>query len=80
MEEVITSGRITMRMSFATTAGQDHMLQRCAEPHHTKPQVIQYAFIVGALTTLQVSVRVNLTTTEKNQGLHQETLRNKDPG
>ena len=79
MEEVITSGRIAVRMSFATIAGQDRMLQRCAEPHHTKPQVIQYASIVGVLTTLRVSVVANLTTTEKNQGLHQETLGNRGP-
>ena len=33
------------------------MLQRCAEPHHTKPQVILYAFIVGVLITLQGKCR-----------------------
>ena len=67
-------------MSFATIAGQDHMLQRCAELHHTRPQVTLYAFIVVVSTRLQVSVVVNLTTTEKNQGPLQETLGIKDPG
>ena len=43
-------------MSFAIIAGQDRMLQRCAEPHHTKPQVIRYASIVGVSTILWVSV------------------------
>ena len=56
------------------------MLQRCAEPHYTSPQVILYAFIVGVLITLQVSVIANPMTTEKNRGLPQETLGNKDPG
>ena len=69
-----------MRMSFATIAGQDRMQQRCAEPHLTKPLVIQYASTVVVLTTVWVSVVANLMTTEKNQGLHPGTLGNKDPG
>ena len=48
-------------MSFATIVGQDHTLQRCAEPHHIRPQVTLYAFIVVVLTTLQVSVIASLT-------------------
>ena len=68
-----------MRMSFATIAGQDRIQQRCAEPHLTKQMEIQYAFTVVVLTTVQVSVVANLTTTERNQGLHPGTLGNKDP-
>ena len=66
-------------MFSAAIAERDPMLQRCAEPHHNKPQVILYAYIVVVPATLQVSVIVNQTTTEKNQGLPQETLGSKDP-
>ena len=37
-------------------------------------------FIVAVPATLQVSVVTNPTTTEKSQGLLQETLGNQDPG
>ena len=80
MEDAITSGRIAVRMSFVATAGQDRTQQRCAEPHLTKQMEIQYASTVVVLTTVRVSVIANLTTTEKNQGLHPGTLGNKDPG
>ena len=43
---MITSERIVVRMFFATIAERDHMLWRCAEPHHNRPQVTLYAFIV----------------------------------
>ena len=66
-------------MSFATIAGQDHIQQRCAEPHLTKQMEIQYASTVVVLITVRVSVVANLMTTERNQGLHPGTLGNKDP-
>ena len=79
MEDVITSGRIAGRTSFAATAGQDRTQQRCAEPHLTRPLEILYASTVVVPTTVWVSVVANLTTTERNQGLHLETLGNKGP-
>ena len=75
---MITSERIAVRMCFATIAGQDHMLQRCAELHHTRPQVILYAFIVGVLITLRVSVVINPTTIEKNL-VYPRDLRDQGP-
>ena len=77
---MITSERIAVRMSFATIAGPDCMLQRCAEHYHTRPQVTFYAFIVAVSATLQVNVITNPMTTEKNQGLLQETLGDQDQG
>ena len=79
-EDVINSERTVVRMSSAATAGQDHMLWKCAEPHHNKSQVILYVYIVVVQTTAQVDVIVNQTTTEKNQDHHLETLGTKDPG
>ena len=69
-----------VRMYFATTAGPDLTLRRCVEHYHNRPQVTFYAFIVAVPATLQVSVITNPTTTEKSQGLLQETLGNQDPG
>ena len=75
-----TSEKTAMRMSFATIAEPDLMLQKFVERYYTKPQVTFYAFIVAVLATPQVSVITNPTATEKNLGLLQETLGNQDPG
>ena len=77
---MITSEKIAMRMYFAIIAGPDLTLQRCVERYHNRPQVTFYAFIVAVPATLQVSVVTNPMTTEKSQGLLQETLGNQDPG
>ena len=77
---MITSEKIAVRMSFATIAGPDLMLQKCVEHYHIRPQVTFYAFTVAVSATLQVSVVTNPTTIEKNLGPPQETLGNKDSG
>ena len=55
------------------------MLWKCAEPHHNKPQVIIYAYIVVVQTTVQVDVVVNQTATEKKPRSTPRDLRDQGP-
>ena len=67
-------------MCFAKIAEQDHIRQRCVEHCHNRQQVTLYASTVAVLATFLASVITNPMTTEKSQGLLQETLGNQDPG
>ena len=69
-----------MKMFFAKVAEQDPIQQRCVERNHNRQQVTFYASIVAVPATFLPNVVTNPTTTEKNQGLPQETLGNQDPG
>ena len=63
---------------FTVIAERDHTLWKCAEPHHNKPQVIFYVYIVVVQTTVQVDFVVNQMTTERNQGQCLESLEIRD--